>query len=559
MAGTLPEPVLRHYHRDPDRVYVRCLDADGSGEEVTYRRLVERGAQLSAAMEGAGGAPGGFVVVLLPHSPDLYCALFGAMLGGHVPALLPVPSFKLDPAYQAAELDALARHIAAAVLVTDAQTAGRLDGTGVGLSHLRVVLCDRLPAAAVPIPETRASEDDVALLQHSSGSTGLKKGVALTHRAVMRQIETYAPTLGLRPDDHIASWLPLYHDMGLIACAILPALLGVPVTALSPFHWVTRPAALLRAVDRHRCTLAWMPNFAFEFLAARVRDSQIEGVSLASMRAWINCSEPTLAESHRRFVRRYATRGVRPEHLWTCYAAAEATFAMTQSSDRAPPRVEGLDREAFIGNGVAVPADAGAVMEAMSAGVPLEGTRIRIVDGEGQDLPGRRIGEIAVQSESLFSGYFRRPESTAAVLRDGWYYSGDLGYLSDGHLFVTGRKNDLIIVAGRNYYPQDIERAVGEVRGVHEGRVVALGVDDPALGTQRLVVLAEVDDPALVDDLDLASRVRESVAARFDCAIDDLRLLPHMWLLKTSSGKIARAPNRQRYLRELATPVTNGD
>src|SRR5712691_6807700 len=438
MAGTLPEHVLRHYRRDAERVYVRCLDADGTCASVTYRQLVERGAQISAAVEAAGGGRGGLVIVLLPHSADLYCALFGAMLGGHVPALLPVPSFKLDPAYQAAELDALARHIGAAVLVTDAPTAGRLEGTGVDLSHLRVVLCDRLAPAEVPIPDARASEDDIALLQHSSGSTGLKKGVALTHRAVMRQIETYAPTLALRRDDHIASWLPLYHDMGLIACAILPAVLGVPVTALSAFQWVTRPAALLRAIDQHRCTLAWMPNFAFEFLAARVRDSQIEGVSLGSMRAWINCSEPTLAESHRRFARRYASRGVRPDHLWTCYAAAEATFAMTQSSDRIPPRVEGLDRDAVIGDGVAVPADAGAVTEAMSAGVPLEGTRLRIVDGEGRDLPDRRIGEIAVRSESLFSGYFRRPESTAAALRDGWYYSGDLGYLSDGHLFVTG-------------------------------------------------------------------------------------------------------------------------
>jgi acyl-CoA synthetase (AMP-forming)/AMP-acid ligase II len=376
---------------------------------------------------------------------------------------------------------------------------------------------------------------------------------------VLRQIEAYEPAVGLRSDDHIATWLPLYHDMGLVACAIMPAVRGVPVTALSPLHWVTRPAALLRAIDRYRCTLAWMPNFAFEFLAARVRDSQIEGVSLASMRAWINCSEPTLAESHRRFARRYGPRGVRPEHLWTCYAAAEATFAMTQSSDRIPPVVERLDREAFVARGVALRSGDGTGIETMSAGLPLQGTRLRIVDHDGRDLPERRIGEIAVQSESLFSGYFRRPESTAVVLRSGWYYSGDLGYLSDGHLFVTGRKTDLVIIAGRNYYPQDIERVVGEVEGVHDGRVVALGVDDPAIGTQRVVVLAEVDDPALVDDVDLAARIRETVASRFDCAIDDVRLVPHMWLLKTSSGKIARAPNLQRYLRELATPVIDGD
>ena len=184
----------------------------------------------------------------------------------------------------------------------------------------------------------------------------------------------------------------------------------------------------------------------------------------------------------------------------------------------------------------------------MSGGILLAGTEVRIVDDGRHELPERRVGEIAIRCDSLFSGYFRDPESTAKVLSDGWYYSGDLGFVADGHLFITGRKKDLLIIAGKNYYPQDIERIVSAVPGIYPGRVVALGWDDPAIGTQRLIVLAEVEDEAKVDDPALGASVRSQLAGELDCVIDDLRLLPHMWLLKTSSGKIARAPNLQRFL-----------
>src|SRR5262249_7395675 len=195
------------------------------------------------------------------------------------------------------------------------------------------------------------------------------------------------------------------------------------------------------------------------------------------------------------------------ETLWTCYAAAETTFAISQSSAALPARVEQLEREAFLARGEALPTSdpATPALEVMSGGGLLSNTAVRILDDAGNELPERRVGEIAIRSTSLFSGYFRDPESTANALRDGWYWSGDMGYRADGHLFITGRKKDLIIIAGRNYYPQDIERIVSDVTGIHPGRVVALGVDDPALGTQRLVVLAEVAEPARVDDPTLAA------------------------------------------------------
>jgi fatty-acyl-CoA synthase len=555
MAGprsrdTLQAILLDHYARVPEQLYVRCVQPGGRDERVTYRRLIERGSQLAAATAALGARPGDVVIVVLPHSPDLFCAFFGAILGGQVPAILSVPSFKLDAAYYRREIEGLLRRIEAAVLVTDAETAARLEVQGDSIGGSRVLLADRLPAAAAPIPSPTARSEDVVLLQHSSGSTGLKKGVALSNRAILDQVNAYREEIALSDEDRIASWLPLYHDMGLIACTIVPALTAVPVSALGPLHWVTSPASLLKLIHEDRCTLAWMPNFAYDFLATRVRKSQIGDARLDTMRAWINCSEPTFAQSHRRFFERFAALGVRADTLWTCYAAAETTFAISQSSTAFPARVERLERERFLAGGEAVPtADpATPAIELLSGGRLLPGTTVRIVDEAGTDLPERRVGEIAIRSGSLFSGYMKDPESTAKALRDGWYLSGDLGFVADGHLFITGRKKDLIIIAGRNYYPQDIERIVSEVEGIYAGRVVALGVDDPSLGTQRLVVLAEVADPALADSPELAGAVRAAVSAHLDCAIDELRLLPHMSLLKTSSGKIARAPNLARFI-----------
>jgi acyl-CoA synthetase (AMP-forming)/AMP-acid ligase II len=488
-------------------------------------------------------------------SLDLFCAFFGAVLGGQVPSILSPPSFKLNREHYRAELEALLRRIDAKVVVTDAATAAVLEADGGRLGPAPLLLVDGITPESAPVPDVSPAPDDLVLLQHSSGSTGLKKGVALSNRAVLQQVRSYAPTLQLGSSDSIVSWLPLYHDMGLIACTILPAVTGVPVTAISPLQWVTRPSAMLQAISDYRCTLTWMPNFAYEFLAQRVRASQLGDVRLDSMRAWINCAEPTIAASHRRFLERFEPLGVRPESLWTCYAMAETVFAVSQSSAVAPPRVERLDREQFQSSGAAVAAAGTApALEAMSGGVLLEGTEVRIVDDQRQDLPEMRVGEIAIRCDSLFSGYFRDRDSTAKVLSDGWYYSGDLGFLADGHLFITGRKKDLLIIAGKNYYPQDIERIVSGVPGVYPGRVVALGWDDPSIGTQRLIVLAEVESESRVDDPALAADVRGALAGELDCVIDDLQLLPHMWLLKTSSGKIARAPNLQRFLEAFKRP-----
>ena len=385
----------------------------------------------------------------------------------------------------------------------------------------------------------KRTADDVVLLQHSSGSTGLQKGVALSHRAIFNQLNAYAPAIELNESDVIVSWLPLYHDMGLIASFLLPVLLRVPLVLMSPFDWVRAPARLMQLVSKYKGTLSWLPNFAYNFCATRVRDRDMEGVDLSSWRAVINCSEPVYHSSHMAFHNKFQRWGFKESALATCYAMAENTFAVTQSAMGRPiARNEG----GGIGN-------AGQV----SSGRPLPNVQVRILDADRNELPENTIGEIVLKSDCMLTGYYNRPDETATAFHEGWYLTGDLGYRLGGELYVTGRKKDLIIVGGKNVYPQDLEQLTGEVDGVRAGRVAAFGVFNESAGTEDVVIVAEAesDDEGVRETL--VEAVRMHVTRNSDVAVRQVVLVDSRWLIKTSSGKVARNANREKFLNELAS------
>jgi acyl-CoA synthetase (AMP-forming)/AMP-acid ligase II len=392
--------------------------------------------------------------------------------------------------------------------------------------------------------------DDIALLQHSSGTTGLQKGVALSHRAVLSQLDAYSEAIRLDPSsDVIVSWLPLYHDMGLIACFILPILLGVPLVLMSPFDWVRAPYRLMEAVSKHHGTLSWLPNFAYNFCAQMIRPRHMEGVDLSSWRAVINCSEPVRAASHAIFYEKFQPYGLRPQALQTCYAMAENVFAVTQSPVGAQPVTAVVDSTAFISDRVVrAISDGGPGMTLMSSGRPLKNTALRVVDGSGEELGDGVVGEIAIRSDSMLSGYYNRPDATGKALINGWYLTGDYGFVLDGEVFVAGRKKDLIIVGGKNIYPQDLEALAGEVAGVHAGRVVAFGVFDERIGTEEVVIIAEADSRSAEERERLADEVRRYVTVNSAVALRRVEIVGPRWILKTSSGKVARGANREKFL-----------
>jgi acyl-CoA synthetase (AMP-forming)/AMP-acid ligase II len=538
---------------------IHLLSGKQEDQTLTYADLMAHAGGVARALDRAGIRPGEVVILILQHGIGLVSSFWGAILQGAVPSIMPFLTEKLSPDHYRASLESLFEITAPAAVITYAEF----------LPEVHTALKENSPVRSVLVIEDIRAEpvvdfswyggvysqpEDIVLLQHSSGTTGLQKGVALSHRAVFNQLESYRAALRLTADDVIVSWLPLYHDMGLIAGFILPILLRVPLVLMSPFEWVRAPYRLMHAITRYRGTLAWLPNFAFNFCAQKIRDKDLTGVDLSSWRAVINCSEPMYLKSHQMFLEKFQPYGLRPEALATCYAMAENVFAVTQGGIDGPVIVDNINPSFFSNGHRALPATDGQPgLPMLSAGKPIDGVEVRILDEQRQSLPERFVGEIALRSHCMLSGYYHRPDLTEQAFHQGWYLTGDLGYLADGEVYVTGRKKDLIIVGGKNVYPQDIEALVNEVPGVYPGRVSAFGVFNEQSGTEEVVVLAETElcDPQ--ERQQLADRIRLAVNKGSDIVLRYVEVVDRSWLIKTSSGKISRSANRARYL-ELKNP-----
>lgn len=554
---TFTQILHRTYSESPDQVAVQLLQNKQPDLPITYRDLIHGAAGYARALEQASVQPGEVVVLILQHGAALIHAFFGAVLHGAIPSIMPFLTEKLSPDRYRADLASLIEIIRPAAIVTYPEFVPEVQSainSAAGRSVRVLVSTEVGPTEPdfTTLSGLSRSLDDIALLQHSSGTTGLQKGVALSQRAVTHQLENYAAAIRLSPPDVIVSWLPLYHDMGLIAGFVMPLLTRTPLVLMSPFDWVRAPYKLLQAVSQYRGTLTWLPNFAYNFCAQKIRDRDLEGVDLSSWRAVINCSEPMHWKSHHAFLERFQSRGLRPDALATCYAMAENVFAVTQGGIGEPVRVDEVDQRALLTERIARPnVVADVSLKLLSAGRPLEGMQVRVLDDQRRDLPERHLGEIAIQSECMLTGYFNRDDLTAQAFHNGWYLTGDLGYLANGEVYVTGRKKDLIIVGGKNVYPQDLERLAGEVPGVHPGRVVAFGVFDEDAGTEAVVVVAEADAEDESERQRLAGEIRQAVTRGSDVALRQAQVVGPGWLLKTSSGKIARLANRDKYLAEM--------
>ena len=602
-AATVPQRLLELARQAPEKVILRLLFNQQPEQAITYAELIQRSAGYAQALANNGIRPGEVVILILQHGADLVYAFFGAILHGAIPSIMPFLTEKLSPEQYRRSLVALFQISAPAAVITYPEFIGEVQQAITTGGSIRAVLLSSQisdapvatlgalaavpggedaarsikPAAPVTGPVASAARlnapaavpgsgdtaqgnkpvapADIVLLQHSSGTTGLQKGVALSHQAVFNQLESYSRALRLAPDDVIVSWLPLYHDMGLIAGFILPILSGIPLVLLSPFDWVRAPYRLLQAISQYKGTLAWLPNFAYNFCAQKIRPRDLEGVDLSTWRAVINCSEPMYYRSHQLFLERFQPHGLRPSALATCYAMAENVFAVTQGGIGSPVTVDPVSQRGLLVERVARPARPGEdVLNMLSAGRPIDNTAVRVLDEHHHDLPERRLGEIALRSDCMLTGYYQRPDLTKKAFTGGWYLTGDLGYMANGEVYVTGRKKDLIIVGGKNVYPQDLESLASEVPGVHPGRVAAFGVPNADTGTEDVVIVAELEDHAANPDgpaaQQIGNEIRQRVTRGSDVALRYVKLVQRGWLLKTSSGKVARSANREKYLAE---------
>ena len=403
-----------------------------------------------------------------------------------------------------------------------------------------------------------ATGSDLALLQYTSGSTGDPKGVMLSHRNLLANVRAIGQALAISPDDVGVTWLPLYHDMGLIGAWLMPLYFGLPVVVLSPIAFLTRPARWLRAIHNHRATLAAAPNFAYELAVRKVADSEIAGLDLSCLRATLNGAEPVNPETLDRFATRFAAHGLRREALMPVYGLAEASLALTIPPLGREPRIDTVERNTLGMQGRAVPiaaapTDSGNAnaVSVVSVGRPLENHQIRITDADGRSAAERVEGTVWFRGPSTTAGYFRNAAASNKLFPEGrsagWIDSGDRGYIADGELFITGRVKDIILKAGRNLYPHEIEETAARVAGVRKGCVVAFGVPDVTSGTERLVIVAEtrVVEPAARRRI--TAEVTEQVTRAIGLPPDAVELVAPYSIPKTSSGKLRRNQTCQMY------------
>jgi len=580
MAEGLPtaetfQDVLRHHGRvNAERTHLIFFEDDGQDKSLKFGELLAGAEHVEAQLTKRGIGRGDKVAIMLPTCRDFFLIFAGTLLAGATPVPI-YPPFRADRVAEYAERQsAILENSSAKLLVTfrEAETVAKMLKPRVssleGVITAKALIESNAPAGLGP--QTYGRGTDLALLQYTSGSTGQPKGVMLTHGNLLANIRSIGEALGLRADDVGVSWLPLYHDMGLIGAWLMPLYFGLPVVVLSPLAFLSRPGRWLRAFHRYRGTMGAAPNFAYELAAAKVSDEELQDLDLSSWRAALNGAEPVLPATLHRFSQRFESCGFRRESFLPVYGLAEASLAVTIPTVGTGAREDRIERALFERDGRAMPAAADCssadadVISFISVGAPIPRHEIRVADAHGEDAGERIEGQLWFRGPSATQGYYKNAIATAALhppqtgseitalagaaSEFAWINSGDRGYRAGGEIFITGRVKDIIIHAGRNLYPHEIEDVVARVPGVRKGCVVAFGAPDPVSGTERLVVVAETRERDSRARAQLGQTITEQVSAAMGLPPDIVKVVGPNAIPKTSSGKLQRDSTKKRFL-----------
>ena len=549
-ALTLTEMLDWHVRAHPQRTHIILLDEAGGETAITYAELRDSAAKIAAGLLERGLKPGQSVAIMLPTGRDYFRCFFGVLLAGGVP----VPIY--PPARPSQIEDHLRRHAGilsnalAAMLITVAEAKPVARLLQAQVETLRaVVTTDELAVVERPAPGYALQAGQIALLQYTSGSTANPKGVALTHANLLANIRAMGQAVQVSSTDVFVSWLPLYHDMGLIGAWLGSLYYAFPLVVMSPLTFLARPERWLWTIHKYRGTLSASPNFGYELCLRKIPDESLEGLDLSSWRMAFNGAEPVSPDTLSRFAQRFNRYGLRTEALAPVYGLAECSVGLAFPPPGRGPLVDRIRRERFTRSGRAEPAGSAEVdaLRFVACGRPLPGHQIRIVDATGREVGERVEGRLEFKGPSATAGYFRNPEQNRQMFCGDWLDSGDYAYLVEGDIYLTGRAKDIVIRAGRNIYPHELEEAVGDVPGVRKGCVAVFGSPDPLSGTERLVVMAEtrLADSAKRDELRV--RINALTLDMLGTPADDIVLAPLHSVLKTSSGKIRRAACRELY------------
>jgi 1-acyl-sn-glycerol-3-phosphate acyltransferase len=549
-SRTLIDTIIAHARRHGEREHVLLWKGASSHEPLTYRDLHDEACAAAGGLIERGVRSGDRVAIMLPTSRDIFIAFFAVLFAGAIP----VPIY---PPFRLAQIEdhllrqaGILRNAEASALITSAEirVIGRLLlGLVHSVRHI-VTIADLAKGEALlaPLP---ATTDTTALIQYTSGSTGDPKGVVLSHGNLLANIRAMGAALKATSADRVVSWLPLYHDMGLIGCWLGSLYYGAPALIMSPVSFLADPARWLWAIDDHKATISAAPNFAFEFCLKSIDSERISGLDLSSLRAVLNGAEPVSPITIKRFTDRFAAFGFRPGMMAPVYGLAENAVGLAFPPIGRAPLIDRVDRRSLDQSGVArvVGAERADAVALVACGRPLPHHEIRVVDDAGREAPERQEGRLQFKGPSATQGYFQNPEKTRALFDGDWLETGDRGYIAGGDVFITGRIKDLIKRAGRNIYPQELEEAIGSLEGARKGCVAVFPTLDRRAGTERLIVMAETRVTGEAAREALRKSIIDTSHALLDLAPDEVLLTPPHTVPKTSSGKIRRSAARAMF------------
>lgn len=545
---TIVDALVAQARERPGHSAFTVLDEDGKTTRLPYDELLERSLGVATQLRERGLRRGDRLLICLPTSEQLLAVIWGVMLAGGVcvPVYPPTPAHGLGRWKEQVDVMARITQPCGAVVAAEARVhmAAVLEAR---TEDLFTVTPAELQGGSAGEPEV-IDPADLAFIQFTSGTTRQPRGVSITHAALMANVRALVAGLELEPADVSVSWLPPYHDMGLVGHVFTPVERGAHQVLMPPARFLLRPVRWLRLISDLQATQTTAPNSAYSMCVRRVPRQARAGLQLDSVRSALNGAELVQVETHESFCEAYGPSGFPPQALRPVYGLAEATLAVSLGP-LAGARYDWVNRRVLAGAGEAVPArrDSGEAQAFACVGAALPGHELQIMRGEDRPCEEREVGEIWFRGPSVMQGYFNNPQATREVLRDGWLRTGDLGYLADGLLYVTGRRKELIIKGGRNYLPADIEAVCMDEPRLRAGRAVAFGLPNRQTGTEDLVMVAEVREAAAAKDRSLAQRITAAVVERTGVRPDRVELVEPGLLPKTTSGKLQRSRVRAAY------------
>lgn len=552
--STIAEAFIERARKSPDDLALVLISESGQENSFSVGELYSRAEHIASSLLRQGIGIDDIVILVLPHSFDLLAGFWGIQLLGAVSTVFNYKSPFINEASYFEKVAAMASQAGAKAILTIPEYRKAL-GDMLKDEECVIISTDESTGEdpKIILPDHASSTpENGAILQYSSGTQGLRKGVMLSQQVILKYLEIAKEANELNTNDVVISWLPLYHDMGLIACFITPIVRGILTVLISPFYWIQNPTVLFKAIDKYKGTLAYMPNFAFNHCVKLISDQDLDGLDLSHMRELVNGAEPVDIKSMNAFHEKFAPYGFKESALAVGYGLAENVLGISRTPAGELPSVDWVNRRELREKLRAVPISEKAkeAKPIMSCGYPMIGVEVQILDDENNQLPDRDIGEIIIRSNTLFSGYHQQAELTKQAFKEGWFFTGDLGYMTDGQLYVTGRKKDLIIVAGDNIYPRDVEDIANLVEGIRPGRCVAFGLKNEDMGTERIVLVAELKNPLSEDEKEMmVQELRRNVSGQVGVNLSEVHLTDDRgWVVKTASGKISRPANKEKYV-----------